>query len=56
MDIKEVASKLALECIRRNTDDLSELDVLEEYLRLKQTFEDELNSRKPKLTSPLDIM
>ncbi|WP_274371885.1 hypothetical protein [Morganella morganii] len=56
MDIKEIASQLALECIRRNTDALSELDVLEEYLRLKQTFEDELNARKPKLTTTLDIM
>lgn len=56
MDIKEIASQLALECLRRNKGNLSELDVLNEYLRLKQSFEDRLNSRKQKSVSSFDIL
>ncbi|MDH0356517.1 hypothetical protein [Morganella sp. GD04133] len=56
MDIKEIASQLALECLRRNKGDLKEIEVLEEYIRLQKFFEDELNARKPKLTTTFDIM
>ncbi|MCC8379869.1 YdiH family protein [Xenorhabdus sp. PB30.3] len=56
MDSDELASKLAIEFLRREKTQMNESEFLDRYIELRAFFKKSLRERRPKLKSVFDVM